>query len=79
MTTLMITNASVVALGQVRAQHAVTCQDGRISWVGPSSQAPAVAADHVVDAQGRYLVPGFIDLHIHGTHEYLIDNGLISE
>lgn len=28
-----------------------------------------------IDFQGYYIVPGFIDMHIHGLHRYLIDNG----
>ena len=29
-----------------------------------------------VDMSGCYIVPGFIDLHIHGIHRYLADNGV---
>ena len=74
-TTLHITNASVVCLDQVHADYTVICHDGRITWVGPSAEAPTADAECLVDARGQYLVPGFIDLHIHGTGKYLIDNG----
>jgi imidazolonepropionase-like amidohydrolase len=34
--------------------------------VGGRGQAPAASADQfVVDAQGMYLMPGFIDMHVH--------------
>ncbi|MEV4775498.1 imidazolonepropionase [Microbacterium sp. LWH12-1.2] len=42
---------------------AVLIEDGRIAWVGPSAQAPAVA--EVVDADGRAMIPGFVDSHSH--------------
>lgn len=31
---------------------------------------------NVEDFGESYIVPGFIDLHMHGVHQYLIDNGL---
>ena len=33
-------------------------------------------ADEVVDARGRWLVPGFIDLHTHGGGGFQVDAGL---
>lgn len=30
----------------------------------------------VIDFGDSFIVPGFIDLHIHGVHTYLIDNGV---
>jgi N-acetylglucosamine-6-phosphate deacetylase len=38
--------------------------DGRISALGPVVATPN---EEVVDLHGRYLAPGFIDLHIHGA------------
>ncbi|WP_407357907.1 imidazolonepropionase [Microbacterium sp. LTA6] len=42
---------------------AVLIEDGRIAWVGPSAQAPAAA--EIVDADGRAMIPGFVDSHSH--------------
>ncbi|MFJ7776059.1 imidazolonepropionase [Streptomyces yangpuensis] len=47
----LIENAAVVIDGE------------RIAWVGPTAQAPA--ADERFDAQGRALIPGFVDSHSH--------------
>jgi N-acetylglucosamine-6-phosphate deacetylase len=41
----------------------VEVRDGRIVAVRPT---PAVAAGDAVDLDGGYLVPGFVDLHVHG-------------
>jgi imidazolonepropionase len=37
--------------------------EGRVAWTGPASRAPA--ADQVVDAAGRAVLPGFVDSHAH--------------
>lgn len=42
---------------------AVLIADGRIAWTGPAGRAPA--ADEVVDAAGRAMIPGFVDSHSH--------------
>jgi imidazolonepropionase len=42
---------------------ALVIEGGRIAWTGPSSRAPA--ADAVVDAAGRAVLPGFVDSHAH--------------
>jgi imidazolonepropionase len=42
---------------------ALVIEDGAVAWTGPGSRAPA--ADHVVDAAGRAVLPGFVDSHAH--------------
>jgi imidazolonepropionase len=42
---------------------AVVVEDGLISWVGESSAAPD--ADSRIDAEGRCVIPGFVDSHSH--------------
>ncbi|PKI89323.1 imidazolonepropionase [Actinomycetales bacterium SN12] len=53
---------------------AVLIEDGLISWVGPSASSGAQggsgaqstpAADEIVDAGGRAVIPGFVDSHSH--------------
>ncbi len=41
-------------------------RDGRIAFVGPSSELPAHwSADEVVELEGRLVTPGLIDCHTH--------------
>src|SRR5580693_8800613 len=42
---------------------ALVIEDGAVAWTGPAGQAPA--ADSVVDAEGRAVLPGFVDSHAH--------------
>jgi imidazolonepropionase len=65
---LLITND--VAQGHVGEDRlsalesaALVIEDDRVGWTGPEEAAPA--ADHVVDVEGRCVVPGFVDSHAH--------------
>ena len=75
MSKLLIRNATIVSLDGLLEGHAVLCEAGKIIRVAPSSQLVRERADEVVDAAGCYLAPGFIDLHLHGTGPFLVDNG----
>ncbi len=50
------------ALGVLRGA-AVAVDGGRIAWVGAAAHAPS--CDEIEDAQGRAVVPGFVDSHTH--------------
>lgn len=57
-------SASGGAVGFVAFGHAaLVVEGGRVVWTGPASRAPA--ADQVVDADGRAVLPGFVDSHAH--------------
>lgn len=75
MATLLITNATLITPEREQRDHAVLCENGRLRRVGPSADLQGQDADEVVDAGGLYLAPGFIDLHLHGTHRFLVDQG----
>jgi imidazolonepropionase len=42
---------------------ALVIEGERVAWTGPASRAPA--ADQIVDAGGRAVLPGFVDSHAH--------------
>jgi imidazolonepropionase-like amidohydrolase len=52
-----------------RAQTIVT-EGENISWVGPDASAPQTEGD-TIDAAGRWVIPGLIDLHVHITADPL--------
>ena len=47
----------------LRTDAAIVVEGGRVSWLGAAAEAPA--ADEVVDADGRAVLPGFVDSHSH--------------
>ncbi|WP_216849204.1 imidazolonepropionase [Pimelobacter simplex] len=62
----LVTNDPAADAGDllgVRTDAAVVLADGVVSWVGAAADAPA--ADEVFDAQGRAVLPGFVDSHSH--------------
>ncbi|MEX1212587.1 MAG: amidohydrolase family protein [Balneolaceae bacterium] len=64
---LLITGARVIdGSGAPAAQADVWIQDGRIAGLAEPGRQP-VRADRTIDANGRVLSPGFIDMHAHGN------------
>ncbi|MFU8839763.1 MAG: N-acetylglucosamine-6-phosphate deacetylase [Nitriliruptoraceae bacterium] len=77
--TLLLTNARVVVADGVLAPGWVLAERGVIAELGTGSPGEEVvdrcdgAAGEVVDAGGRWLIPGLIDIHVHGAlgHEVM--------
>ena len=72
---LLIKNARVIANETILERHSVYCVGGSIGKILPEGGEQSLMADETVDASGMYLSPGFIDLHIHGARNLLVDNG----
>jgi Tol biopolymer transport system component len=66
---LALTNARIITLGSdsVIERGTVLVRGARIACVG---QCDVAAADTVVDATGRTIVPGFVDMHAHHYREH---------
>src|ERR1700694_5004502 len=62
-TPIVIQNATVLTVTKGTFQGSVLIRDGKIAEVGPKVAAPAGAT--IVDATGKYLMPGIIDCHSH--------------
>ena len=64
---LLFTGGTVVLEDRLLPTGWVEVRDQRIQAVGPAPPPfTPPASGRVVDLQGGYLVPGFIDLHVHG-------------
>jgi N-acetylglucosamine-6-phosphate deacetylase len=61
----LLRGARIVAGRDVLDDGWVLIDRGRIAGVG-TGDAPAAPAENVVDLGGRWLLPGFVDLHTHG-------------
>lgn len=54
-----------VANGTLRRDMSVRIDSNRVVSVEPSNAAPAPAGARVIDARGKYLIPGLWDAHVH--------------
>src|SRR5262245_48546772 len=64
---LATTGATVVDMTGAPPQpdRTVVIDRGRIAWVGPSEHAPVPADVRSVAGDGRWLIPGLWDMHVH--------------
>lgn len=64
-----------VLIRPTRIEHGMTvvCGDGRIEAIVPDEAFSPLRDDEVIDAAGRYVSPGFIDMHVHGGggHDFM--------
>ena len=74
--TILIRHASVVdvARGRILRDHAVLVRGDRIERVGPddagAADTPTVTLR--IDAEGRYLLPGLWDMHVHALWDPIV-------
>jgi N-acetylglucosamine-6-phosphate deacetylase len=71
----LIENSTLILPDRQLENSSVLVEDGRILAIGSREQMWREAADDRVDLGGDFLVPGFIDLHLHGTGFHLVDDG----
>lgn len=68
MAVIAFTGGHVVPVEGEPFDGTIVVEDGRIAALGPDVAVPPGA--EVVDATGRWIVPGFVDAHTHlGVHE----------
>jgi N-acetylglucosamine-6-phosphate deacetylase len=73
---LSIINARIVIEGTIIEQGELTIENGYIVDLGPAGTVAKDAgssAESIIDAEGDWLLPGFIDVHIHGgfSHDFM--------
>jgi N-acetylglucosamine-6-phosphate deacetylase len=73
---ILIANARIVSPDVEIERAALLLDDDRIAAVLPEGEAPP-EADQMIDAGGRTVMPGFIDIHCHGADGHdVCDNSL---
>ncbi len=60
---VVIRNGRVIDPGRINGPADVLIQNGKIAQVGKGLAVPPGAA--VMDAAGKWVLPGFVDLHVH--------------
>lgn len=71
---MVLTNGTIITMvSEGDTAEAVAVKDGEIIYVGDAAGAEAFVADStkVIDLEGRTLLPGFIDGHIHAPGSHL--------
>ncbi len=60
---ILIRHGRVIDPGRINGPADVLIANGKIASVGPGLKAPSGAT--VIDAAGKWVLPGFVDLHVH--------------
>lgn len=68
---LKLINGKIITPYRVISDHSLLVEDGVIVGIEPND-APFTGAQ-VLDAEGKYVAPGFIDMHTHGAggHDFM--------
>jgi imidazolonepropionase-like amidohydrolase len=76
--TVLIRNATVLTVTKGTVENgSVLIENGKIAAIGKNVSAPPDAT--VVDATGKYLMPGIIDCHSHTAIEGGVNEGTVSD
>jgi len=62
---LLITNCRLFDTPQGEPHTSILIENGLIAHIGPNQSG--IDCDEILDAEGRILAPGFIDVHIQGA------------
>src|SRR5215472_11277235 len=63
---MLFYGGTIVLVDHLLLNGQVEIEGGRISAIRQSPGLPATVGEHDKDLQGGYLVPGYVDLHVHG-------------
>ncbi len=76
--TVLIRNATVLTVTKGTVENgSVLIENGKIAAIGKNVSAPADAT--IVDATGKFLMPGIIDCHSHTAIEGGVNEGTVSD
>ena len=64
----VIRNGTILTPFEEIKDGTIVVQDSKIVEVGSRGQVQEPAGADVVDADGGYIVPGLIDIHVHGSN-----------
>ena len=69
-----IVNTKLIMEDGIIWDGAITWEGDRILQVGWASEVEIPEGTDVIDAKGLYTAPGFVDIHTHGSTEYLFSD-----
>lgn len=70
---LIIKNGIVIFHNRIQEETTIVCENGKIIDIVESVEVAVNEGDLVIDANGNYVSPGFIDIHTHGGggHDFM--------
>lgn len=70
---LIIRNGRFITPYGIEEGKALICRDGRIEAIVAEEMLALADQDEVIDAEGRYVSAGFVDIHVHGGggHDFM--------
>src|SRR5688500_7761485 len=73
---LLISNATVIdpALDEPLEDRSMWIENGRIGAVGRPNEVNAPPSATVIDARGKYVVPGFMNANVHLLSDVRLEN-----
>lgn len=70
MSRLLIENSQIWQEDRFLSEHTLVIADGLIRDVCPAADLAPMPNDRRIDGGGAYILPGFVDLHVHGGDGY---------
>ena len=68
---MLITNARIILPDRILENGALLIKDGKIEKIFETAPASFPNPDEaILDLEGKYLAPGFVDMHCHGSGEH---------
>lgn len=73
MSRLIIINGRIILTDSYLDDHVIICNNGVVERVCPKNDFSFYESDEIIDARGKYISPGFIDIHTHGGggHDFM--------
>ena len=68
---VLIKNAKIVTGNEIIVDGAILIENDRIVSVGECSEIEIPDDVQIIDANGLYVGPGFVDIHVHGGNGYM--------
>src|SRR5690554_4518099 len=70
---IIIQNGKVIFPDKIEENLSIVCENGKIVDISKTEDVVPVEGDEVIDAQGKYVSSGFIDIHTHGGggHDFM--------
>ena len=68
--TTAITNCQIVLETGIIWDGTILIEGDKIAAYGPMASTEIPEGAEIIDANGKYVGPGFVDLHVHGGGGY---------